>query len=393
MQVLLVSGHYLHSKRQAGFHFLADAYWRRGATTIFLTTGLSWLSVLRRDYRLAYPVRAEANRLRWARERLGSYVWFTRWHPANLRLALLNRLTRGLFTRYGELPLGEAEALVRDTDLMIFESTPGLLLFERFKRLNPRARCVYRVSDDLGLLRNHPVVREAEQRFAPRFDLISTPCEYIHRRFQHLPQAALHYHGLAKDLFDRDYPNPYCGGGEVNLLFVGGSYCDVDFIERASRRFPNWAFHVIGPIAHLPRRDNVIAYGEMPFVDTIGYVKHADVGLQTRSYTPGAESLTDSLKTIQYTYCRLPIVAPEFLRTPKSLSPNPCGTGFQPVDSEGLGIGSKPNRFYYRPGDTESIRQALTDALAFDRRRIDTSDIRTWDELATCLANVPQGPS
>jgi len=362
MQVLLVTGHYLSSKRQAGFHFLADAYRRHGATAIFLTTGISWLSILRRDYRLTYPVRQEANQLRWVQERLGSYVWFTNWHPANLRLRLLNRWCTGLFSRYGELSLGSAEELVRSSQLIIFESTPSLLLFDRFKRLNPNARYVYRVSDDLRFLRNHAVVLEAEEKACKNFDVVSTPCEYIYRRFQHLPQAALHYHGIRKELFDRDSPNPYLNGRKVNLVFVGGSYFDHDFLDQASDCFPDWAFHIIGPVTGLPRRDNVIAYGEIPFAETIRYIKHADVGLAIRSYSPGAESLTDSLKTIQYTYCKLPVVLPEFLRT------------------------AQPNRFHYKPGHADSIRKAIADAVAYDRRRIDTSGIDSWDELAARLA-------
>ena len=46
---------------------------------------------------------------------------------------------------------------------MIFESKPGLLLYEQCRRLNPRARYVYRVSDALrGLRSSHPVVVQAD---------------------------------------------------------------------------------------------------------------------------------------------------------------------------------------------------------------------------------------
>ena len=41
------------------------------------TTAISWFSWLQRNYRMAYPVLREANRLRWVRDALGSYVWFT----------------------------------------------------------------------------------------------------------------------------------------------------------------------------------------------------------------------------------------------------------------------------------------------------------------------------
>lgn len=368
-RVVLVTGHYLESKRQAGFHWLADAYWRAGWEVIFLTTAISWLSWLQRNYRMAYPVRREAQRLRWVRPGLGSYVWFTPWHPVNLPWGGLNALTAPLFARYGAFSLGAAEALVRNADLLIFESKPGLLLYERCKRLNPQARYVYRVSDDLRLLRSsHPVVVQAEERYAPQFDLVSVPSAFLFQRFRHLPHAALHHHGIRKDLFERDYPNPYGGAWETHLIFVGTSHFDHDFLYKASASFPRWAFHIIGPIARLPRRANIFAYGEMPFLETVPYVKYADIGLSTRVHTPATESLTDSLKILQYTYCALPIVLPAHLRSPR------------------------PNTFYYTPGDAASIRQALLAARHFDRSKVVKDDIRSWDEVARDLAGEHWAP-
>jgi 2-beta-glucuronyltransferase len=272
---------------------------------------------------------------------------------------ILDWLTHGLFARYGALPLGAAEQHVRHADLLIFESKPGLLLFAQCKRLNPQARYVYRVSDDLRLLRSgHPVVLEAEARYAGQFDLVSVPSPALLQRFQHLPQAVLHRHGIRKDLFAQ---------AGANVVFVGTAYFDDDFLRRASESFPQWGFHIIGPIPHLPRRPNVVAYGEIPFVETVPFIKHADIGLHTLVYKPGAEAFTDSLKVMQYTYCGLPIIAPEYLRSPR------------------------PNVLYYALGDTPSIRQALLAARSFDRRKVITDDIRSWDEIAAALAGVP-GP-
>jgi 2-beta-glucuronyltransferase len=362
-RVVLVTGHYLESKRKAGFHWLADAYWRAGWEVIFLTTAISWLSWLQRNYRMAYPILREANHVRWIQPRLGSYVWFTPWHPVNLRMPVLNRLLSPLFACYSHFPLGEAEVLVRQADLIIFESKPGLLLYGRFRQLNPQARYVYRVSDDLRLLgSSHPVVVRAEERYAPQFDLISVPSRYLLQRFQHLPHAVLHYHGIRKDLFEHDYPNPYRGIWDTNLIFVGTSHFDYDFLEKACARFLHWAFHIIGPIPHLPRQANIFAYGEMPFLDTVPYIKHADIGLSVRTHYPATESLTDSLKIIQYTYCDLPIVVPAHLRS------------------------ARPNTFCYTPGDAESIQKALLAARHFDRNRIVKDDIRSWDEVGWELA-------
>ena len=367
-QVVLVTGHYLQSDRRAGFHWLADAYHRAGWRVLFFTAAISRLSRLRGDYRFAYPVRQEARRVKWIDDRLASYVWYTPWHPANLRSMLLNRLARGLFSRYGDLPLGPAEPLVKAANLIIFESTPGLMLFDRFKRLNPDARYAYRVSDDLHVLRNHPVVLAAEDSCTPKFDLISVPSEFLLRRFGRLPHAAVHHHGACREILDRDVPSPYGGTWRANAVFTGSAFFDRDFLRRASRLFGEWAFHIVGRVPRLPRRENVFAHGEMPFARLAAFLKHADIGLQTLEYREGAESFTDSVKVIQYTYCRLPVVAPGFLRSPRT------------------------NVFYYNPGGDESIRQAMEAARHFDRTTIDPAGCGSWDDLAAKLAG-PRGIS
>lgn len=361
-RVVILSGHYYASKRRAGFQWLADAYWRAGYDVIFITTQISWISWLRRDRRFAYQIFREARKLLTRKNRFRTYVWFTPWHPSNLRNALLNRLTHRAARRYGWLSLGEVENELRDASMFVFESDLSLFLLPRLKKLVPTARFVYRVSDDLRLLRNHPALREVEMEFAPLFDLVSSPSMFLHQRFATLPNAVLHPHGLEKEMFDACTTNPYEPGSK-NAVYVGTFNFDYDYLSRASRLSPDVRFHVIGPIPKLPNAPNVIAYGERPFKETIPFVKFADVGLQPREYSFGAESFTDSLKILQYTYCKLPIIAPEFLRSKRA------------------------NVFYYIPGDDGTIQAAMNAAMAWDRSLTDTRSIYSWDELARLLAD------
>src|SRR3954452_11309824 len=90
MLVVLFSQHYFASKRNAGFHLLAEAYWKLGWDVLFVTAPVSWISWARRDPRLANPLVDERNRPVGVRERLTSYVLFTPTHPAHLRLDPLN---------------------------------------------------------------------------------------------------------------------------------------------------------------------------------------------------------------------------------------------------------------------------------------------------------------
>jgi 2-beta-glucuronyltransferase len=365
-RIVLVSHHYFNTKSKAGFHWLADAYWKMGWEVLFITAPISWISWLCKDPRFEYPIFKEANKLIKINEHMWSYILLTYWHPTNIkRINVFNTLATPLYKKYGNLKLGIVEDFIRDSKLIIFESTEAILLFDRFKNINNKARYIYRVSDDMRLHSLHPLAIRTEERISPHFDLISAPSEYIYRIFARFPNAILQYHGIRKDLFDKEYKNPYSNG--VNIVFVGNSLFDHDFIRHAAKQFPNWKFHIIGPISGITMNNNIFIYGVMAFEETIPYIIYADIGLQTRLYLPGSQSLTDSLKVIQYTYCKLPIVAPEFLKTNRS------------------------HIFYYKPGDPNSIKQALNNALLFDRSKIITNNIYSWNELAMqLLGNVQE---
>ncbi len=361
-RVVFVTSHYLKSDRKAGFHWLAESFWRAGWKVLFFTESISWLSLLRRrDPRCQHPIVREANQLCSVRERMDSFVWLTPFHPVNLRAKFLNRLSAPVLKLYPRFSLGEAKPEIAAADLIVFDSDHGLFLFDRFKELNPRARFVYRVSDDIRMMRHHPLVPAQEERILTQFDLISAASSVLARRFAHLANIFLHNHGLEKELFDQHHANPY-QTPRPNVVYVGKHYFDADFIARAVRIFPDWSFHVFGAVGPLPKTPNLTHHGERPFAELVPYLQHADIGLQNLSYTPGAECFTDSLKMFQYTYCRLPIVAPSYLKH------------------------DRPHVFYYEPGDDASIRTAMLAAQNYDREQISTASVLSWDDLAAKLA-------
>lgn len=362
-KVTLVTGHYWGSKRRAGFHHLAQAYHKLGFEVLFFTAPVSYMLKLKGDYRFEYDLGKEAGSVIQKEKNLYSYVHFTPWHVANLRLRLLNTLSGPFLPLYSKYSFSNAEKFIEESDLIIFESSPGLYLFQRFKQLNRKARFAYRVSDDLRLLNVHPGLIKLEETILPDFDLVSVPSSYIYNILAaHAPtKLQLDYHGINKEVYDEAHPNPYAGNNKVNLVFIGNDYFDLSFLDVASGACKDYLFHIIGPIANLPEKDNVIVYGEMPFKDTIPYVKHADAGLHTLTYKPGAESFTDSLKVLQYSYCKLPVLAPDFLKT------------------------SRKNTFCYTPGDKESITRAIEQAIKSEKESYNTIEVKSWEEVATSI--------
>ena len=317
-----------------------------------------------RDPRLRDPVIAEANRPKAVRERLTSYVLYSRVHPANLRLDALNRLTgRWLVDIYRRSRLGALEPELASADVILFESTPALVLVPNVRRLAGQARLVYRVSDDLEALRVHPAVLEAELEALPLFDYVSSPSRYLARKLGALREVTYEQHAVNKHLFDAVKPSPY--GGGVNVVWVGKILLDPTFLDAASARFPDWTFHIIGPVVPSTSVSNVVWHGELRYEHTVPFIQHADVGLgpfgDHTGYVPS--HLADSSgKFVQYAYCGLPVVAPASLRTDRRHS------------------------FYYEFGDPDSIEAALRAAFAAGKRPELAETIPSWHELATSLA-------
>jgi len=86
-------------------------------------------------------------------------------------------------------------------------------------------------------------------------------------------------------------------------------------------------------------------------------------GLHILDQSERSQAFTDSLKVIQYTYCRLPIIVPESIKS------------------------SRENFIYYKAGDALSILNAIEAVKKFDRNKIDTGNIKSWDEVTENLIN------
>jgi 2-beta-glucuronyltransferase len=357
------TGHVFNSGRKASVHFISEALIKRGWHLVFVTTGLSLISVFKRDYRLKYIKDDDINAIVTRGPNLEAFVWFTSFHPINLRSATLNDFTSPLFLRYGRLPLGKLGSMLPRADMAIIESGPGLLLFKRLRKANPAIKIVYNVSDDLRVICTHPVLWRVESEFLEQFDLIRCPSRCLRERFPPGVNAKVIHHGVDRSAFEQNVGDPYEGSGRVRVVSIGDMLFDKTAVLAAAEMFPDLEFHMIGNIEPFIEAQNVTFYGEMAFEKTVAYLKHADIGLAPYAWREGAEYLCESsLKLIQYTYCRLPIVTAEFACAGRS------------------------HAFGYKPGDRESIRRALIEARDCDRQAIGCNDvISSWDEVAAAI--------
>lgn len=359
-KVVFLSWHYYNSKRKAGFHFLANALKNRKFKVVFITSVISLLTYLRKENKI-YEREFNKNVLMpLTFDGVKSIINFSLFQPPISRPSVSLEFLAKIFFRLNKASITE----LCEADYVIFESLASIRFFQKIKAINPAAKLIYRMSDDMEAMNVSRITVEYERSIINQFDLVSVPTQTMYENFLKLSpeNVKLHFHGIDKEMYDKSKDSPY--SEEINHIFVGNSYLDQDFIEVASALYSNHKFHIVGGFEPAIKRSNVIYYGYMPFESTIPYVKFATTGLQIMTNGNGiAETLGDSLKVLQYSYCKLPVIAPSAI----------------PAQH-------RNNFFYYEYNDESSIRSCIDCALKADRSTF-VENAKSWDELAIELMN------
>ncbi|MGN6573525.1 MAG: GumK N-terminal domain-containing glycosyltransferase, partial [Pseudolabrys sp.] len=357
-KIVIVSGvHDYRTPRRGSIQQLADALVRLGDEVTFISLRFSPVSRAKGDHRLFLWDRA--NRAEDVNG-VTCYLWRTAFHPFRSGIAALDAAARLMFSTYAALPNRFIDDEFRAASHIVIESGLGIMLIHRARRLNPRARIIYRGSDALHTIGAPPALAAELRR---RVDEVDAFCLLAERIADDLAWAAgktfVVPQGVNSDEFAAIGPSPYAGG--VNAVTAGSMLFDASFFQHAAARRPDIQFHLIGTGASFAAPANVRFYKEMPFRATLPYIKHADFGIA--AYKPQANSgylAQSSLKLMQFEYLGLPAVCADFA------------------------TGESPNRFGYAPGDGDGIARAIGRALARGRFA-GAARFLSWEEIARRL--------
>jgi 2-beta-glucuronyltransferase len=234
-------------------------------------------------------------------------------------------------------------------------------MVERIRALVPKARLVYRASDDLRALGVHPLILEAEAAAIPLFDLVSVPTQNIANALAPYGSVELYPPAIDKAALDRPTASPY-GEGPAAVFAGVSPLFDYGSLEAAAELAPHVSFHVIGP-PQRPSPANVLFHPEVAYAQLVPYLQHATFGLLL--FPSGYEALGQGNKVAQYSYCRLPVVAPVHLGA------------------------ERPNLCLFEPDNTESLGRALAKAERMLHSAEFARGIRSAEELALALAGDP----
>ncbi|PZX10361.1 2-beta-glucuronyltransferase [Palleronia aestuarii] len=377
--VLFLSNHYWRSKRRAGFHGLAQSFRDDGWLVRFVTTGVSRLSFLKADPRLVQMRHTVLNRWMTGCDGIESFVYCPPVHPFS-RSCATDGITDRLFARLYRCFVPSAlRRRIAESDLVVFESSAALLLFDAVCHIAPNARRVYRVSDDVRVVGMAPEIQSAEDAAAPHFHLVSVPSRMLlERRFGDLPAAQFHPHGIDIPRLRAALEAPAKDLAHPNCVALGTTLFNTDLLALCARSRPDIRFYIVGAVPKNRRIDlkNITWCGERPFQEALEMVAACDIAAAFYRPEPGTEYLAEtSNKIAQYIFFRKPVVGPAHLAPALPAS----------------------NFFAVAPSTLEGASSAIGQALNADPSEFAAASLRAWtvvrDEIVaqSGLAGLDEG--
>lgn len=365
-KVLTIFSYHLYDqRRRGGMHWICDSFLKMGWRVRFVTCDFSLITRVRGDRRTQFGNVLGRNTLVDYSENLQVGVLDTFFHVVGWSGDPIGWLLDKVTSVY-PWPRGRVvKQMAQDSDLVIVESCGALLLVDLIRKAT-NAPIIYRVSDNIAVVRPVPSLLRAERRAIAEVDAVSLASEILAKSFAGARNLRLDPMGLDKSLFDEEVPNPYLNDGRKKVVISGSSGLDVETLRMAAESFPDWDFIQFGSASELPVLPNLKVMGERPFRELVGWVKFADIGFAPYLARPGFEYQAEhSNRLLQYTYAKLPSIVPAALTS-----------------------ASKPHYIGYTPGNKESIQGAFERAALFDRADVPFHTVLDWSQLADRLSKV-----
>jgi 2-beta-glucuronyltransferase len=355
--LLVISGHDFRSPRKAGIHFITREAKKSFDNISFFSIGFSNLSILKGDARVSLAQQSNT----WEMyEGVNCYLWKTLLHPVNRTLPFLKGATSATYRLYSHLPNAELDAAANGASTIVFEAGLAPIFVERIRKLAPKAKFIYIASDLLETIGVHQYVIDAHDMALEEFDLIRIASRKMEKRYARVAQKTKYIpHG--QDLGQRDATKPSPYHDAPNIVSVGSMLFDPTYFAIVAPSFPEVNFHVIGAGGPVPQMPNISDYGELPFADTLPFIKFAQAGVAPYHGSQQNAYLADSsLKLQQYAHFKLPSICPAFA------------------------VGDHPNRHGYDPDDPATMISATRRALGAPTSPWGQAPIG-WDEVARLI--------
>ena len=284
-------------------------------------------------------------------------------HPVNLRMRRLDKLEEMLFRWYRNMTPRIFRRWIAESTVILIESGFPIIFIRLCQKINPDAAILYIASDGLKTINCANFILREFTTLAPTLNRLCLMSRLLSEEMPEGSSLCFIPHGIDKSITNHINPSPYEGG--INAVSVGSMLFDASFFNMAASAFPGITFHVIGggASAAMLSGPNIKVYGEVPFLKTIPYIKHAHIGIAPYNGQDVAPFLADtSMKLMQYEFFGVPAVCPQVV------------------------TGARPGRFGYRPGDAQSIHDAIGNAL--ECGRFPATRFLSWSEVTDRILDL-----
>ncbi|TNF19043.1 MAG: hypothetical protein EP318_16395 [Rhodobacteraceae bacterium] len=317
-RVVILTGHFPEQKRKPSMLWVAHHLQEMGWHVTLATVGYSWLSRLTGDKRLAHEPQPGT---RFRSETLTTIFHWSPLHPVSTRRPGLDALLSPLHQLFPAFWGPVLEPHLAQAALVLIESGAPVMLAPLARRFAPKARLVYRVNDDMRLIKAPRALLMAEARAAKLVDRISTASPHLARRF-HPGKVTLDPMGIPQRLLQVSNPDPYTPRARFEAVCAGTTLLDLPALVRIASEAPHWRLHVLGPTGFACETPaNLVLHGEKSHADTLAFIAHADIGLAPYRDAPGIEYQTHNSNRIGlYRHVGLPILGPDRLCHPSAPS-------------------------------------------------------------------------
>ena len=365
---LFLSTHaFLPTTRKTSVHFVSQALADRGHEVETISVGFSHLSYFKKRAIYSQLAAQQRNRFVQTDPRYRSACYLPLIPPFSSGNTLLNTLTAPFFKLYGTLlPRFMREAIVK-ADVIAIESGTAIVFLDAIRRANPGARMVYFARDRLDTVGASEYLQRLERRIVPLFDRIVVPSSHMAEGFREAGKVVIIPQGIDKKGFDSCKDSPYPVGTR-NGVAVGNMLFDRNAVMAMATHAPDVSFHLFGEGIPVDFPPNVRVYGERAFNEIIPYIKFADFGLAPYRLKERELYLVESsLKLQQYSYCELPILAPDLMTN------------------------SRPNIVGYEQRHETDWAGKLNRAVTMLHLAAWKEDILSWDEVAARFETEVKG--
>lgn len=340
-RILFVSGQDYRSKRRVNVHHICEAI-SQSCDVKFFSLGYSVFSRIKgRDPRIELEDCANSV---GSFQGVECFFWKSALHPFRIGAGVFSLLDAIFFEAYRSVIPTLFRNWVEWADLVVVESGIGVVVLDLVKSISPHCRLAYVASDDLETIHASSFLSSLLIRSAGEVDFAAVPSDKMRTAELPFKNVQVIEHGLDPAIYDPPGPSPYRAG--LNAVSVGSMLFDLSFFRAMAPKFPDVMFHVIGSgVKAVDISTNVIFYPEMPYRDTLDFVRHASFGIAPYASEDDPEYLSDtSMKLMQFCASGVPAVCPNFA------------------------VGKyEAVRFGYRVGDILSMADSVRRAILCDR--------------------------